>query len=100
METALLHLVFHIAEPLFADITKHFGEDEFKGIVTNGSAIRVIRRRNGVITMIGDIKGGSETMTTLFGSIAVDTAQTAHIVLGAQDAGNDDGVKGNTFHRQ
>lgn len=92
METALFAFVLHVAITGFASITQDFGEDILEGVVANGTPLRLVGRRDSMIAGVGNVEGGAQTMTTLLGSINIYAAQANNILLGTQDAGDDDGV--------
>ena len=50
-----------------------------------------------MIAVIADVKGGSKEVTGTFGSILVVTLQTRNIILGAQNAGDDELLEGNSL---
>ena len=100
METSLFAFVLHVAITGFASIAQDFGEDILEGVVANGTPLRLVGRRDSMIASVGNVEGGAQTMTTLIGSINIYAAQANNILLGTQDAGDDDGVQGYLLNSQ
>ena len=91
METALFDFVLNKGTILLANVAEHLREYPLQRVVAHLTA-------NSMIAVIADIEGGAVKVARVVGGIAVVALQTGHIVLGAQDAGNDELVQGHPLH--
>ena len=92
METALFHLIFHVATPRLTHVVKHFAEHPFERIIANLTAL-LARSLHRLVAVIGNIKRGALHVAAVLGSVAIVGTQLLHILLRAQDAGDDNLVK-------
>ena len=92
MKATLLDLVLDVAASLFTDVAQHLAQHPLECIVLHGATLGAIWRGYSRETIITDIKGGAEHVTTLAGSIAIASLQTSHIVLSPKHTRHDDAM--------
>ena len=98
MEASLLDFVLDVAQLLLADITQHFAQHPFQGVVLHGSTLGTVWRRDRCITVVADVERGAEAMAALLGSVSIALCQSGHIVFRPQDARYDDFVQRDAFY--
>ena len=82
-----------IAQALLTEITEDLGQDGLEDSIGHIDAGRSVSMMNGVKPYIRNIKGSAETVTALITGISVYTTEAVYVILGTQDAGNDNPVR-------
>ena len=79
METGLAGFVADVTDASAAEVAQHFGQDIFEPAVPNLFGLRVIGGNYTVKTIVTDVEGRAMLVATVFGCVAVDAAQAAHV---------------------
>ena len=98
METALLHFVLDVATSRLTHIAQNFGEYPLQRVITHLATTRPIGVLDSLVAVVADIKGGAVEMAGVLCGIAIATAQLHHVLLRPQHTGDNDLMKGHTFH--
>ena len=91
MKASLLDFILDIGTLSAADIAEHLREHPLQRVVAHLLLY-------GVIAVVADVEGGAIEVARVVGGIAIMALQSGHIVLGAQNAGNDELIEGHTLH--
>ncbi len=97
METGLAGFVADVTDALVAEVAQYFGQDIFEPAVPNLFGLRVIGGNYTVKTIVTDVEGRTMLVATVFGCVAVDAAQAAHVFFRTQHGGDNELVEGETF---
>ena len=97
METALLHLVLDVAAILFSQVAQHLGEHPLQRVIAHLAATGAVGVLDRLVAVVADVESGAVEMAGVLRGIAVAPAELHHILLSAEDAGDDDLMQGHTL---
>ena len=86
----MFDFVFDVAATIAAHVAENLREYPLEGVVAHLAG-------DGLVAVVADVNSGAVEVAGVLGGVAITPTQAGYVLLGTQDAGDDDAVQGNAL---